>query len=178
MLLLLALACKPDAGDPAAWALTYASVEPSATALAGLQVWNLYAVRWDRKQNDRYYLCRVVQEIEGDVLPPLEGCETCRASYSVEITATELDGCTEDQVADLVLDGVRAYGIGALPADLQPDIPYPTVELGWYLSFDAEVAEPMGYAYPQALDQGDPTAPSGWQSGEVYSLTPAYAWEL
>lgn len=177
-MLLLLLACAPQLDGPPSWALNYASVEPTASGFQGLQVWNLYAEGWEKDQSDDYFQCRVIQEVSGQVVAPLEGCEGCVASYGVELLTSEEEDCPEGITDGLVLDGVVSFAVGTLAPQEQAETDYPDHTMAWYLSFDGTQAELHGHAWPQALEQGDDTAPSGWVAGEVYTLWPTFAWSL
>lgn len=178
LLLLLSLACGKGSSDTTpAWALNEASVVPSASGVEGVQVWTLYSERWERRLDDRYHICTVLQDLRGTVVASYDGCVRCTAMY--ELTLEELENdCPEGALDGLVLDGMVALGIGEIPADLEADDPYPGASLGWFISFDGESAEAHGFAYSEALDQGGVGEEGRWRSGETYTLSPAYAWNL
>lgn len=177
-LLILSMACGRGSSDTTpAWAMNEASVVPSASGVEGVQVWTLYSQRWERKLDDRYRICTVLQDLRGTVVASYEGCEHCTAMY--ELTLDELENdCPEGTLDDLVLDGMVAIGIGDVPADIAEDDPYPGSSLGWFISFNHESAEGHGFAYDEVLETGGAADGARWRSGQTYALSPAYAWEL
>lgn len=176
LLLALVLGCgKPDPGDPPAWLLDHASVVPSATGLEGVLVRTFYAEGWEKKQSEDYALCTMLQDMTGVVVAPYEGCRRCNAMYTVELRELETD-CTDAQLDGLTLDGLVAIGVGQLHPDIAADDPNGGESLGWYVSYDGEVALEHGYAWPDDLDLLDGVQP--WSAGNGYTLWPAYAWQL
>lgn len=178
LLLVLGLACGGGASDTTpAWAMNEASVVPSASGLEGVQVWTLYSEHWERKLDDRYRICTLLQDLRGAVVAEYEGCVRCDAMY--ELTLDELENdCPEGTLDGLVLDGMVAMGIGEVPEDIAEDDPFPGSSMGWFISFNHESAEAHGFAYAESLDSGAAGEPARWRSGESYTLSPVYAWAL
>lgn len=176
LLTLLALTgCKGD--DTPAWALNYATIYVAEDGIEGTHVWEFFSDRWERKQKEKFYSCAMVQGVVGDVAANLEGCEDCKAVYTISLNEEDGD-CADDLAADPALSGIRAFGIGAVPADLADYDPYPGDSFGWYLSFDGETALPHGFAFNEVLDQGGTPDYPGWAPEFYYTLWPAYAWAL
>ena len=171
MLLPLLTACGGQ-GDAPFWGFQHVSLTVSGDALSGYQIWEMYGERWERKQKEKFHVCSVVQTLTGSSADAeLDGCLSCEAVYDVELEFLESD-CDDgiSQRADLA--GMTRFGIGALPADLDEESPYPGAALGWYQSWDDTTATVHGYAW-QDLEPTDPI----WGDG-VFTLWPAYAWQL
>lgn len=177
-LLVLGLACGGGSSDTTpAWAMNEASVVPSASGVEGVQVWTLYSKRWERRLDDRYRICTLLQDLRGTVVASYEGCQGCTAMY--ELTLEELENdCPEGVLDGLVLDGMVAMGVGDVPEDIAGDDPFPGSSLGWFVSFNGESADGHGFAYAEELETGGAADPGRWRSGDSYILSPAYAWEL
>lgn len=175
---LLAVALPGCGGEAVPrWAVQHATVDVSTSGLQGYQVWELFGKKWKRKQAEKHHLCGLVQTVDGDLQGALDGCEGCEASYALRIEELESD-CDPAWVSGDTYDGVRGYAFGDVPADQAGLDPYPGRSLGWYLSWDGETAEFMGFAWSEAIETGDGPPAQGWAPGERYVLEPAYAWEL
>ena len=172
MVALFLLAC---ADATPVWAVQHASVIPTESGLSGTQTWEFFSSAWQPDAGDEGYICARVQTLEATVTPA-EGCATCRAGYA--LTVTELDSdCTDDIVADRAFSGPDVFAIGDVAAGWKVDDPHTGKSLGWMAGFgDGELVD-VGFAWPEALDNGDPAAP-GWTNDRAYTLWPAVAWQL
>ncbi|RME20924.1 MAG: hypothetical protein D6798_19300 [Deltaproteobacteria bacterium] len=157
----------------AGWAVQHATVDVSSSGVSGYQVWEIFDRRWDDRQNSRHHLCAVVQQVEGGLVADFEGCDGCEASYELEVDLLETD-CPADTVDPSVFSGVRGYGFGEVPSELRDADPDPGRSVGWYVSWDGQQAEALGFATPE----DDTVDATGWQVDTRYELVPAVAWEL
>lgn len=174
MLLLLLTAC---ASDEISWALNSATLQPDSTGIVGTHVWSFFPERWERKQDEDQRQCFMVQDLTGDVIAELEGCRQCQAMYAVSLSPVESD-CPDSITSNPSYTGLVAFGVGEIHPDIAHLDPFPGDSLGWYLSFDGEIAMAQGFVYPQALDQGEEPRVLGWSVDGLYTFSPAYAWDL
>jgi hypothetical protein len=176
VLLLLALACASD--DPA-YAVHVLSVVPTATGLTGTQSWEFFDGGWSEDRDDSHFLCTRAQTVEGALIAPPAGCTSCLAAYALVVTELETD-CTGDVgTSRSYSDALVHIGVGEVPAQLEEADPWPGRSFGWYLSYDqGATVEAYGWAYDEALDYEGALGPAGWVPGEVYTLWPAFAWDL
>lgn len=172
--LLLPLALSACADQTPAWALQHGTLDTLDGAIDGYQVWEVYRDKWTRKRGERHHLCAVVQTLEGEEVTTLPGCVGCARSFAVRTELLETD-CA---AAPGGLDGVTHFSFGPVPNELQADEPHPGATLGWYVSFDGEAVEPMGFAWNAALDEGEQPEQTGFVDGERFVFWPAWAWDL
>jgi len=180
MLTLLMIAglsgCKNTDG-PTAWALNYATVTPNIQGgMEGVHVWEFFAEGWEKKREEEYYQCAVVQTLGGEPGVVPQGCTGCQFYYSIDLAPQDAD-CDVGLTNDPAISGVRGVGIGTVPADFKEDDPYPGQSMGWYISFDDNTALFHGYVYAEGLERGEPSD-AGWVNGQSYTFWPAYAWSL
>ena len=180
--LLVACGPKPDLEAEPAWALNWAEVTPDESGLEGFQVWELFVEGWEKKHDQDFFKCRVLQELSGSVTAcPETGVPTCYAAYEIELTVAYDDpgiDCAEGLSNDPGWDGPPWMAIGALPADLEADAPYDENVLGWYIGYQDGTRLAHGYAYAGILDEGGEPAGIGWLNDVSYILWPGYVWEL
>jgi len=170
------LAAFGCARDEARWALQHATIDSaaSAEAFSGYQVWELFSKRWRKKRKEKFHICARVQEIAGEATGELSGCDGCTETFELTVANLESD-CDAEQASVSV---PTHFGFGTVPEDLREDSPYPGQTLGWYVSFDGQSAEILGYAWNEGLDLGEVVDDPGWTGDQRYILWPAYAWEL
>lgn len=167
--------CK--ASDEAAWALQHASVTATADGLTGYQVWEFYGVRWKKKRAEKHHLCARVQSLEGQgVSRGLEGCPDC-VVIAVDVQELESD-CDGPEASLPGFSGPMFYAFGEVDTSNADADPHPGTSLGWYSSWDGQVAEPLGWAWPEAIDQPGEEYEPGWVSEQRYTLWPGSVWEL
>lgn len=178
-MLVLLLACvSPTGNGPIAWAVNYATVTPTDQGLSGVHMWVFYGEGWGDDRDPDWHVCSLMQQLEATPSDTaLEGCVSCAQTYRVTLTEQEHD-CDPFEVEDPGLTALPWMAIGSMPTELASDDPYPGKALGWYLGFDGETAVPHGYAYAEDLDHGRALQQPGWAAGQVYSLWPAYAWDM
>lgn len=172
--LFLLLAC---ADDGPAWAVNQMSMVPSATGGEGTQTWAFYTARWGDAKDDRAYVCARAQTFTATVTSLPAGCPTCRFAYTVTLEELGTD-CSSMVSVDPSFELPVAIAVGDVPDELAELDPHEGRSFGWYVSFDGVTYEPFGFAWDESLDwDGDP-GPPGWNSGQPYTLFPAYAWDL
>ncbi len=157
--------------------MQHATVDVSSSGIVGYQVWEIFDRGWKKNQDEKHHLCGVVQELDGQLVTGLDGCDDCEASYEVTVSFLETD-CDPTLVDPSLYDGVRAYAFGAVPPGQGALDPFPGRSLGWYLSWDNQVAEFMGFAFPATAGTPADDGATGWAVDQRYELEPAYAWEL
>jgi hypothetical protein len=183
-LLVLLGACgpKPDLESAPSWALNWAEVTPTESGIEGFQVWELFVDGWEKKHDQDFFKCRVLQEIDGSLTTcPQAGVPTCYAAYEIELEVTYDDpsiDCSEGLSSDPGWDGPPWMAIGALPPELEGDAPHDEYVLGWYIGYEDGTQLAHGYAYPLSLDDGVEPPGIGWINDMEWVLWPAYVWEL
>lgn len=160
-----------------AWAVQHATLDVESDGISGYQLWELFAKKWKKKQDDKHHLCALVQTVDGTLTTDLDGCLGCEASYAVTVDELETD-CDPTWVAGETFEGVRAFAFGEVPPEEADLDPYPGHSLGWYQSWDGQTAEFIGFAWHEALGTASDPGIQGWSPGERYVLEPVYAWEL
>lgn len=167
--------CASD--ETPAWAVQHGFIEVGQASVSGYQIWEIFERRWRKDQDDKHHLCAIVQTFEGRLVQDLDGCTSCEASYELDIELLESD-CAPGIAGTGAYDGVWGYAIGGIPASEAAADPHPGSSLGWYLSWDGQTSEFMGFAWPEALGTPEDQGVRGWVPGERYVLEPAYAWQL
>ncbi|MCB9777792.1 MAG: hypothetical protein H6742_04450 [Alphaproteobacteria bacterium] len=157
--------------------MQHGTVDVSAEGIEGYQVWELYEKRWQKSQDEKHHVCAVVQQVEGELVSDLDGCLACDAAYRITLTPLESD-CDPAVADDPGLAGMTHYAFGEVDQDHAGSDPYPGRSVGWYVGWDGESAELMGFAFDEELEHVDGQPQSGWGPGARYVLDPAYAWEL
>lgn len=171
-LLGLAAGCAPVTDEPF-WALDPIYVEPTTDGVYGVQSWELFGEGWGRAFRRRHYLCGILVEFEGT--PLATPCDGCTHAWSVVTTLGDSD-CDDTITADANYLSLSAIGLGADLPDVEGKVPHDESSgafadygYGW-ISY--------GWAYPEALDQGEEVATTEWDGTEPFLLWPAYAWEI
>ena len=167
-------------GDTPAWAVQHATVEVTndGSEIAGYQIWEFYNSKWERSRSQDDHLCARTQSLYGAaeaVLP--EGCPGCLASYAVEVTEVQSD-CAGVEAGAASYAGVTRYAIGAVDQELVDEDPHPGDSEGWYVGWGEDDVMSLGYAWNDAIDQGQTPTVAGWVGGEGYTLSPAFVWDL
>ncbi len=173
--MMLLLACAPEPGGDVTWAVDYATVRVDRGSLDGQHVWAFFSEGWEKKRDEAYHSCSLLQSVEGQEIDAWDGCEGCIAMYEVQLEDLEHD-CENRLVADPSYTGVLAFGIGEVASELEGDAPYEGA-LGWYLAYATGEAIVQGYAWAEGLEF-DREVQDGWVDDQVYTLWPAYAWDL
>ena len=159
------------------WAVQHAEVTLTGDTMTGYQTWEFYSKRWRRNKNEKFHICARVQVIEGVATEALAGCRDCDLVYKVTTTELEAD-CEEGVGEGRSFAAATHYGLGPLTEELSEQNTFDDVSHGWWVSWDAQSLEPLGYAWSEesgaaALDSGDLEA-----SSEIFVLWPGYAWQL
>jgi hypothetical protein len=176
VLLLLALAC---ASDEPAYAVQHLSVVPTASGLTGTQTWEFFDAGWAEDRGAGHFLCARSQTVSAELTAAPEGCTGCLAAYLLTVAELETTCDGDISTSRSYSDVLVHLGVGEVPEQLLEADPWPGRSFGWYLSYDAGVTvEPYGWAYDEALDHDGELGPAGWVVGEVYTLWPAFAWDL
>lgn len=163
-----------------AWAREHATVEVSddGGGIEGYQTWEFYTEAWADDQDDAEHICARVQSIEGVAESDMpEGCPGCVASYALTLTELDTD-CEEPEASADTYAGTTRYAIGAVATRLTDDDPHPGDSQGWYGGWGGTEVEALGFAWNEAIDQGDEPDLEGWAAGESYTLSPGYVWKL
>ncbi len=176
MFLALLLACGSD--EPV-WALNTMSVAPSSTGITGTQTWTFYGSSWGKAKKDDAFVCARAQTFEGVVVSPAlyQGCPTCLLAY--ELTFSEMGSdCDGSLATDPAYQLPDVFAVGPLAEELAELDPQGGESLGWFAVIEGVELEPYGFAWDDALDWGGYPGPPGWNEGQIYTLWPAFAWDL
>jgi hypothetical protein len=168
LLLPLVTACATS--DEPVWAFDPIYIEPAGDGFFGFETWQVYSKRWVEHPEARYYLCSVVEQLEGT--PGV--CSDCAISWDVVPSLVETD-CPRGTEDDPIFTSLRGLGFGD-PAPAA-DAPHPgsTTEVqadygfGW---------EDYGQAWPEVLDSGGTTTTPDWDGEQAFDLWPNGAWAL
>jgi hypothetical protein len=175
-MLFVILGCaEPTPTGTASWAVDYATVSVDRGALEGQHVWVFYGDGWQKNQDEGWHECSILQSVTGQETDPWDGCEGCLAMYEVELEDLQHD-CTERLVSDPAYTGILGFGIGEVSSELEGDQPYDGA-LGWYIAYETGDLLVQGYAWAEGLEFGREVE-EGWVDEQVYTLWPAYAWDL
>lgn len=174
MLTFALLACSTETP---VWAVHHASLEPTATGATGTQTWEMFTAEWAKNGKADEFLCARAQLVTGAVITAPEGCTGCVAAYDLAFSELESD-CAAPLDTDAAFATPVSIGIGDLPAELEDLDPWPGRSLGWYISVDGVTMSPYGFAYAEGLDWEGALGAPGWVAGQLYTLWPAYAWDL
>ena len=176
-MLLLWMACGPASPTgEVGWAVDYATVSVDLGSIEGQHVWVFYSDAWGRDRDAGYHECSLLQSVSGEeTTDTWEGCEGCIATYEVVVEDLTHD-CSDRLVSDPAYTGVLGFAIGEVPDDLVDDAPYEDA-LGWYIAYETGRVIPQGYAWAEGVEYGREVQ-DGWVDDQVYTLWPAYAWEL
>lgn len=159
------------------WAVQHGSLDVTSEGIEGYQVWELYEKKWRKSQDEKHHVCAVVQQVQGSLVSDLDGCLGCQATYRVTVTPLESD-CEPAVADDPGLAGMTHFAFGEIDQTHQSADPYPGRSVGWYVGWDGQSTELMGFAWDEELESVDGQPHSGWAAGVRYVLEPAYAWEL
>jgi len=160
-------ACSGQGGVPA-FAVPHGSLSTSPDAVEGYAVWEFFSKRWRRKRADKHHVCAEVHEVAGTAVELDSSCAGCSFMYSLDVLALESD-CTTDR-SDY---GIPAgFAFGDVPRSLASDDPQPGVSYGWYVSWEGEDWEPMGFAVPENDNVSD------WGDDSRWELNSAWVWDL
>jgi len=173
------LAALTGCGGEAAphWAVEHGTVDVASASIDGYQVWEFFGRKWNRKRSDKQHICSLVQDLSGTLVSDLDGCQGCVATYRVQVSELESD-CASGVADEPDYGGVRYLAVGDVPTEQRDLDPYPGRTLGWYLSWDGQVSEFMGFAWQEDVGTADDPHVQGWSPGERYILDPVYAWQL
>jgi len=160
--------CQPDTSP--AWALDPIWFEARDTGIHGYQSWLIYQDRWERKQQDRFFLCSVVVEFDGSPSP----CDDCDVAWRVDPRVTDGD-CPSAMMDDPLF--TRLEQIGLRRADDGFDTPHPGQTSTGYADYGWGW-EIHGMAWPATLDHGGHTPDAAWSGEEPFTLSPVLAWPL
>lgn len=174
MFSLTLLACST--GAPV-WAVHHASLEPSSTGATGTQTWEMFTAEWASNGKAEEFVCARAQLVTGAVIAAPDGCTGCVAAYDLTYSELESD-CAAPTDTDPAFATPVSIGIGDAPADLADLDPWPGRSLGWYVSVDGVTMSAYGFAYPEGLDWAGEVGAPGWVAGQLYTLWPAFAWDL
>jgi hypothetical protein len=163
--------CSSSAG-PAVWAFDPIWVEPTPEGISGFETWNLYDARWEQHRSERAFVCSVVVRLDG--VTAEADCAGCTDAFDVTPTFLESD-CVGNLPDDPGFLSLRRLAVGPVAADATADDPYPGQSVGAYADHGAGW-ESHGWAFPDALDQGEP-AGDGW-GAEPFDVWPSFAWDL
>ena len=110
------------------------------------------------------------------VVTTLADCADCRVAYAIEVAelGTDCEGAEAESEAYL---GPDVYAIADVPEALETQDPHPGDSFGWFVAWSGDELSSLGWAYPEALDQGE-EALGGFAVDQVYTLWPAVAWSL
>jgi hypothetical protein len=135
----------------------------------GFLTWELFSRKWQKSQASKYYLCSVVVELEGTPVTD-ELCHGCSNAWDLSTTIIESD-CPETTQENELFTSITGLALGAVPDEIQADMPIAGITAGSYLSYDNEEWQPHGWAM-------EPNTATGWTGGESLDLWPAFTWDL
>lgn len=165
--------CSTDLTPTSAFDPIWIEPAPDDT-VHGFQTWQIYGPKWEKKYDDRHYVCSVVTEIAGAPVPcdAEPGC-----TWAWELTSTVLESdCVDPALAeDPLFESLLRVALGG-PA-LAEDVPWPGfTSVGWVDYGNGW--EIHGDAYPEALDLGG-TLPDGeWDQVQPFLLVPTKSFRL
>lgn len=173
----LLVGCAKNDGVPA-WAMDPVWIEPQVDgSIYGFQSWELFSTPWSRHFNDRFYVCSVVVEFEGQPGDGGEACTDCVASFAVSPSILETD-CADGVAERAGFLDLRRVGIGPVPADLVAGDPYPGQSQGGYVDYGGGNWVTHGWAWPEALESRGMVEDASWNGLQPFTLWPAYVWSL
>ncbi len=156
------------------WAADTLYVEPDGDGVYALQSWEVFGDRWARRGSDRHYICAVVVELEGTAAEPCDGCD---ATWTLAGSLLESD-CDDAFVTEAQFPTATGLGIGSLDTSLVEDDPWPQQSSGGLIAYDDGALVAHGWAFPQALDQGEAPSATTWDGSQPFVWWPAFAWEV
>lgn len=162
-------------GDEPVWAFQHAVVSVDADgSLHGYQMWELFADRWERKFDDRYFLCADVQELTGEPVSQPR-CPGCEDGFLVNAVSTDTD-CEARWLAQIhgaTVEYELLIGEPLAADEISADVSGPLQ--GWYQRFGDGEALPQGHVWSES---GAPDALPMLVEGERYELWSTSAWAL
>lgn len=172
LLLALASACTPST-EPT-WALGSIYLEPEDDGATGFISWSIYGADWDRRMDERHYLCAVVTRIDAS---PGSACPDCTVGFGVASRPLETD-CPEGFDTDTPLPQLSALGLGPVPSELVAENPYPDVSLGSYAQWNGGPWTTWGWMWPEELEYTNTVEDGEWDGRRTFVGWPSWAWEL
>ena len=167
---LLLLACVACAAPTPFWALDPVFLAPTVEGTSGTVSWQIYSEKWKKRFSEKHYLCTVI--IGFDAVPSATDCNDCTAAFDLVTAITDSD-CSEELQADPLFLSTRRVGLGALqdggPYENASSVGWADYGGGW---------EVHGWAYPEAVANGQQPASFTWDGTEAFSFTPTAAWQL
>ncbi len=157
--------CGSDDGS-ARYAIVHGSLEITETGVQGYQTWEFFSESWAKDRSGEQHLCASVMSVEG---VPAEdaGCADCDEVLELEMAAMESD-CLDGRET---FGRATLYGFGAVARSLEGDDPAPGESLGWYIGWDSEELEPVGFAVPDEAE-------AAWTEGSRWELRSAWVYDL
>lgn len=171
LLLPVLAACTPDLTPSWTWDPIWLEGTGPDT-VHGFQTWEVFGPTWPRRQRDRFYVCAVVAELDGEV----SDCDApdCTIAWDVTPSFVETD-CPDPALAENPLFGALGrLALGGLA--MGDDVPWPGQTTTSYADYGDGWAV-HGTAYPEAYDwggAGDPT----WTGDAPFLFTPSAAFPL
>ncbi len=159
------------------WAVQHAEVTISEESISGYQTWEFYSKKWRRNKAEKFHICARVQVVEGELVESIAGCEDCDSVYKISLEELETD-CDDEVGTHRSFESASHYGLGPLNGELDEQNEHSQADLEWYISWDSEELQPMGYAWP-ADSEADAGLDTGVDSDSAnWVLWPGYAWQL
>jgi hypothetical protein len=175
MCALAATGCS--APDEPYWAFDPVWIEPAgADGVYGFQTWELFSKRWSRGYKDKFYVCSIVVELDGEARAPDATCPGCTRAWEVFPAVLESD-CDPSLAAESGYLALRGLALGPVDDAIREDDPFPGQSQGGFADYGAGW-ETHGWAYPEALDHDGVPQSASWDGDQAFTLWPAYAWEL
>lgn len=172
LLLALASACTPST-EPT-WALGSIYLEPEGEGATGFITWAIYGEDWDRRMDERHYLCAVVTRIDAS---PGSACQGCTQGF--EITARPLESdCEEGFETTTPLPQLTALGLGDVPSELSANNPHPNIARGSWAKWNGGPWTTWGWMWPEELEYTSNVEDGEWDGRRPFVGWPAWAWEL
>lgn len=168
--LLLLLGAAGCSSATPGWALDSMFLVPANGDATGTVGWNIYSDRWEKRFNQKHYLCSIVASF--DASASATDCEGCVVAFDVTPEITDGD-CSPAMMELSLFTSTQRMGIGALTADG----PYPDASSEGWVDY-GNGWERHGWAHPEAVANGQTPASLTWDGVEAFSFVPAAAWEL
>lgn len=166
---LLLVACAPEPPSAPAWAYDPIWLEPAAAeGVHGFQTWELFGAGWEKRYDDRYYVCAVVVEVTG--VPAACDVDACTEAWSVTVAPADTD-CDPELALDPLFSSLLGVALGGPAPDESAPWPGQTT-VGW--ADYGNGWEVHGDAYPEVLDAGG-SASGAWDGVEPFLFVPASA---
>ena len=171
MLPLLLLGCAPDLTPTWTWDPIW--LEGAAVDGAhGFQTWEMFGPKWTKKQRDRFYICSVLVELDGEA----STCDApdCVFAWNVSPAVLETD-CADAAFADEPLfTSLQRIALGGAYA--AADAPWPGRTTTSWADYGSGW-EQHGFAYPEAFDWGGAGDPA-WTGEDPFLFTPSAAFPV